>query len=127
MLISLDSSGSIPYYQQIEEQIRDMILTGALEPGELLPSIRQLASNLLTSVITVKRAYQDLEGEGLITTRPGVGTFVRNLEPKDMAKSRAKLVESLAVDLAQTAIRLGVTKEKTIELLQNIMDRELQK
>ena len=127
MLISLDNSGSIPFYQQIQDQIRDMILTGALEPGELLPSIRQLSSKLLTSVITVKRAYQDLENEGLIMTRPGVGTFVRSLKPEDVVKSRIGLVEALVTELAQTAVRLGVSKEEIIEMIQNIMDPEVQK
>ena len=127
MLISLDNSGSIPFYQQIQDQIRDMILTGALEPGELLPSIRQLSSKLLTSVITVKRAYQDLENEGLIMTRPGVGTFVRSLKPEDVVKSRIGLIEALVTELAQTAVRLGVSKEEIIEMIQNIMDPEVQK
>ncbi|HCW51249.1 MAG TPA: GntR family transcriptional regulator, partial [Clostridiales bacterium] len=70
MLIVLDNSNPAPLYQQIVDQVRAKVLAGEIQPGTQLPSIRQLAADLLTSVITTKRAYQELEAAGLIQTRP---------------------------------------------------------
>ncbi len=127
MLISLDNSSSVPLYQQIVDQIKDRILIGALGPGDPLPSIRQLAAQLLTSVITVRRAYQDLESEGLIVTRPGLGTFVSNLKPEDVRGSRLEQIESMVIELVQTANRLGVSKEEILNLFNRAMDLEVSK
>ncbi|HHW11090.1 MAG TPA: GntR family transcriptional regulator, partial [Firmicutes bacterium] len=74
--ISLSSSSDQPYYRQIVEQIRHLILSGRLKPGTQLPSVRQLASDLTVSVITTRRAYEELEREELIVTRPGTGSIV---------------------------------------------------
>lgn len=96
MLISLSSHNPSPLYAQIVEQVRGKILSGELPSGTALPSIRQLAVDLLTSVITTKRAYQELEREGLIVTRPGSGTFVATLDPKTIVEARRA---SLAAEL----------------------------
>ena len=82
MHILIRNTSGAPIYEQIFDQIRDQILSGELEPGAALPSIRSLAKDLRISVITTKRAYEELERGGLITTVPGKGCFVapRNLE-----------------------------------------------
>ena len=71
MEIVISNSSDKPIYEQISSQIRDSILTGALAPGEALPSIRTLAASLRISAITTKRAYSDLEAQGYIETVPG--------------------------------------------------------
>ena len=76
MTIWIDNQGDCPIYEQIVRQLREQILAGALPAGEALPSIRGLAKDLRVSVITTKRAYEELESEGWIITLPGKGSFV---------------------------------------------------
>ena len=76
MQIYLSNSGQEPIYAQITRQIKQQILSGALRPGDALPSIRLLAKELRISVITTKRAYEDLERDGFILTQQGRGSFV---------------------------------------------------
>ena len=82
MDIIIRNTGETPIYDQITRQVKTLILTGALNEGEVLPSMRSLAHDLRISVITTKRAYEELEREGFITRVPGKGCFVapRNLE-----------------------------------------------
>ena len=82
MDIILSNSSSLPIYAQIAIQIKSQILNGNLDEGTLLPSIRNLAKDLRISVITTKRAYEELEREGYINTIPGKGTFIaaKNME-----------------------------------------------
>ena len=82
MDIIISNSGDTPLYDQITRQMKGLILRGELQEGEPLPSMRLLARELRISVITTKRAYEELEREGFITTVPGKGCFVapRNLE-----------------------------------------------
>ena len=76
MNIIISNASARPLYEQIEEQIKNEILAGNLTQGEPLPSIRYLARELKVSIITTKRAYDDLEADGFLTTTPGKGTFV---------------------------------------------------
>ena len=82
MDIIISNSGGVPIYDQITRQMKGLILRGELAEGEALPSMRLLAKELRISVITTKRAYEELERDGFITTVPGKGCFVapRNLE-----------------------------------------------
>jgi len=77
LLITLTNASGVPFYRQIIDQITRMIQSGTLQPGTQLPSVRELAANLLVSLITVRRAYADLEVAGLIIRRQGFGTYVR--------------------------------------------------
>ena len=101
MFIALSPENPDPLYRQVTDQIRDAIASGELQPDELLPSIRELALSLDVSVITIKRAYQDLETEGLIRTRRGQGSFVTAVDPEalrqaKLAEFRAELTRILA-------------------------------
>jgi GntR family transcriptional regulator len=122
MLITLDNSSPAPLYQQIVDEIRGQILTGQLRPGDPLPSIRQLAADLRISVITTKRAYQDLENEGLIQTRPGRGTFVSELEGGHLQQIMLKEVAGPLGEAVHTASRLGVSREVVEGLLKGLLD-----
>ena len=95
-----------PIYDQIYSQIKAQIIAGKLSPGEALPSIRALAKDLRISVITTKRAYEELEREGFINTVPGKGCFVAPQNPElvhEDALRRAEEHLSQAVDIAKTA------------------------
>jgi GntR family transcriptional regulator len=88
--VSLDQPE--PMYHQIKTQLRALIMSGQLEQGTLLPSIRELANDLSCSVITIRRVYQDLETEGLLKTRQGTGTFVAHIEPTEKEKHKLEAV-----------------------------------
>lgn len=100
MRILLSNASPDPIYEQILRQVRAQILSGELKEGQALPSIRKLAQNLQISVITTKRAYDELEREGLIDTVAGKGTFVASpnldfLQEKRIAAVEARLREAL--------------------------------
>lgn len=76
LAIQLSQKSGVPYYRQIVDQLAELVRAGQLGPGAQLPSVRELARDLLVSLITIRRAYADLEAEGLIVRRQGQGTFV---------------------------------------------------
>ena len=117
MDIIIRNSGDTPIYEQITRQMKGLILRGDLREGEALPSMRLLAKDLRISVITTKRAYEELEREGFITSVPGKGCFVapRNLElARENTLRQVEEHLSQAVTLAQTG---GITLEELEETL----------
>ena len=117
MDIVIHNSGGVPIYDQITRQMKGLILRGELKEGEALPSMRLLARELRISVITTKRAYEELEREGFITTVPGKGCFVAPQDPalaREDALRRAEEHLSQAVDIAKTA---GLTLSELTESL----------
>lgn len=120
MLIALDNASGAPLYQQIVEQVRAMILNGSLRPGAPLPSIRQLAADLVISVITTKRAYQELEAQGLIITLPGRGTFVAELDLDAQLASVASIFGTQLDAIARQAHLAGLDLEDVVALLRSV-------
>ncbi len=117
MDIIISNAGDTPIYDQITRQVKGLILRGELAEGEALPSMRLLAKELRISVITTKRAYEELEREGFITTVPGRGCFVapRNLElAREESLRRAEEHLAQAVEAARTG---GVTMDELIQTL----------
>jgi GntR family transcriptional regulator len=118
-MFTLSQTDPRPMYLQIKEQIRHRVAAGDLKPGEEIPSIRALASALQVSVITIKRAYLELEHEGVIITRQGRGSFVADSIELPTALTQRELTEHLeaAVRLAQL---LGLSTEQLAEQLRSI-------
>ena len=118
MDIIISKSSDKPIYEQITSQIKNMILTGTLREGAPLPSMRLLAKELRISVITTKRAYEDLERDGFIETVVGKGSFV--------AKKNAQFVREEILKVAQEHIRQAVDAAKsggiTAEELHEMLD-----
>ena len=117
MDIIISNSGGVPIYDQITRQMKGLILRGELKEGEALPSMRLLAKELRISVITTKRAYEELEREGFITTVPGKGCFVAPQDPalaREDALRRAEEHLAQAADIAKTA---GLTLSELTESL----------
>lgn len=112
--IRIDEQRPEPLYHQIETQLRRLILGGQLQEGTMLPSIRELAMSLKCSAITVRRVYQDLENEGLIRTRQGMGTFVAHVG--ETVKSSQVLVH-VAEQLEQV-IEDGLQQQCTLDELE---------
>jgi GntR family transcriptional regulator len=126
MRLTLSQASGVPFYRQIERQLTDRIRAGQLTPGTLLPSVRQLAAELLVSVITVKQAYTELEAAGLIASRQGRGTFVAE---GAAASARGRLVRDLAAELDATARRaanLDVPREALEDAFRRSIDRYFQ-
>ena len=117
--IHISQTDERPMYLQIMEQIRQRIAAGDWAPGKELPSIRALAAGLAVSVITVKRAYLDLESEGVIVTRHGKGSFVADVNGLAGELQEEKLDEHLeaAAGLART---LGLTDDELATRLRRI-------
>ena len=117
MDIIIRNTGDAPIYDQITRQVKGLILRGELREGEALPSMRLLAKELRISVITTKRAYEELEREGFITTVPGKGCFVapRNLEL--VRESSLRQAEEHLQQAVEAARAGGVTLEELVETL----------
>lgn len=115
MNIVISNSGEIPIYEQIASQIKNAVIAGEVKPGEPLPSLRFLAKELRVSVISTKRAYEELEREGYITSVPGKGSFASEINRELLREEQYKRLEehlNEAVDAARTAgISLGEMKE----------------
>lgn len=108
MTIKLSRATGVPYYRQVEDQLAQSIRSGALPPGAHLPSVRDLAARLLVSVITVRRAYSDLEKAGLVVLRQGAGTRVAaDVAAASRGQAEAEARELLA-DAVLGARRLGL-------------------
>lgn len=117
MRILLSNASPDPIYQQITRQIRQQVLNGELTEGELLPSIRALARDLQISVITTKRAYDELEREGLVNTVGGKGTFVAAQNPELLRERKMQAVEEKLSEAVEQARLLGVDSEQLQEML----------
>ena len=118
MNIRIQSKSGVPIYEQIGQQIKDMILDNILEEGEALPSIRGLASDLKISVITVKRAYEELEREGMIYSVQGKGFYVDNPDREYMEEKRVHGVEEELMAVLVKCHKAGLAKSDVKELLE---------
>ena len=118
MELYISNTGQEPIYAQITRQIKDKILSGELKEGDALPSIRLLAKGLRISVITTKRAYEDLEAAGFIVTMPGKGSFVAPQNPALHREESLKQVESHLQEAVDAARRGGITLAEVSETLQ---------
>lgn len=122
--IIISNSSDLPIYQQIINQIKDSILRGELIEGEVVPSIRILAKELRISVITTKRAYDDLENEGYLTSVAGKGFFVTSQNKELLKETKLRTVEEKLTDAINTAISLGVSKKELEEIFQLLIKEE---
>ena len=116
MFIALSPGHPDPMYKQVTDQIKDAIASGDLKPNDRLPSVRELSEALNVSAITIKRAYQDLETEGFILTRAGMGSFVAPVE-RDALRERklAELQEELR-RLVRSSAKFGISADDIVRL-----------
>lgn len=122
--IIISNSSNLPIYQQIMNQIKDSILRGEVNSGEAVPSIRELAKELRISVITTKRAYDDLEKEGFLTSVAGKGFFVTSQNKEILKETKLRTVEEKLMDAINTANLLGITKKELEEIFQLLIKEE---
>ena len=118
MEIIISSNTNKPIYEQITSQIKAMVMNGELQQGEPIPSMRSLAKSLHISVITVQKAYEDLQRDGFIETTVGKGSFISGCSKEFYQEEQQKLIEEHLQEAADRAKRCGIGLEKLQELLQ---------
>ena len=116
MLILIDNKNGTPIYDQIFTQIKGHILSGELRPDEALPSIRGLAKDLRISVITTKRAYDELERAGYLYTVPGKGSFVAAKNAELLREEHLKKIEEYMTAIADLARGAGVSRGEVLQM-----------
>ena len=117
MKIIISNSSPDPIYEQVARQVRAQIIAGDLREGDGLPSIRKLAHDLQISVITTKRAYEELEKEGFIDTVEGKGSFVAMQNKEFLREKKMKLVEEKLAGAVDEARLLGISAADLQEML----------
>ena len=120
MKIIISNDSGLPIYEQIKNQIKAQIVAGDLKADEGLPGMRTLASDLKVSVITTKRAYNDLEQEGYIYSMPGKGSFVKKLNEEVVRENALAEIEKYFTDAMTVAKAAGIDIEELQEILKTL-------
>lgn len=113
----IDQSSPMPIYAQLEQGIRGLIARGKLREGDQLPTVRQMAVELAINANTVAKVYAELESEGILATKRGVGTFITKPDPKESARDRKRELAVLTEEYMTNSLTLGFSFE---EIVQNI-------
>jgi len=122
MTVLIDNRSGTPIYDQIFTQIKNQILSGALSENEALPSIRSLAKDLRISVITTKRAYDELEGAGFIFTVPGKGSFVAARDTELIREENLRQIEEHMKEIQLLANACGLSRQELGEIYDLLED-----
>jgi GntR family transcriptional regulator len=109
-------------YKQVTDQVKSAIAGGDLKPGEKLPSVRELAEGLKTSAITIKRAYLDLETEGYILTRAGLGSFVTEIDRDKLRLEKLAEFRTALKGILSTGAKFGIKADDLIGLIREIQE-----
>jgi len=120
LFIALSPSNPDPMYKQVTDQIKNAIASGDLKAGDKLPSIRELTDALKTSAITVKRAYLDLESEGFIITRAGLGSFVADIDKDRLKEEKLAEFRTLLQGILATGAKFGIGAGDVVRLIREI-------
>lgn len=124
MEIIISNSSGKPIYEQITDQVKSQIMSGQLKAGDALPSMRALAQSLRISLITTKRAYNDLEAEGFVETVAGKGSFVAAQDPELLREANLKLAEESIRRAVEVAKRGGISKDELTEMVDILYEGE---
>lgn len=124
MDIIISNSSGIPLYEQIEEQIKSQIMTGELVEGDALPSMRVLAKDLKISIITTKRAYEDLERDGFIYSVTGRGSFVKGINSDIVKENMMFAIQELLESAVDKAVLGKVTFDELQEMLKLLYEEK---
>jgi GntR family transcriptional regulator len=117
MNLKISNTSNKPIYEQITTQIKNLIVSGRLKEGEALPSMRLLAKELRVSVITTKRAYEDLEREGFIQTLVGKGSFVAKTDAEKIKRQKLHEIDELIYKAVEIALSSGISYAEVSAML----------
>jgi len=112
-----------PMYMQVTDQIKDAIASETLKPGDKLPSIRELSLELKISIITTKRAYSDLENKGYIITRPGLGSFVADINTEKLREDKLIEISNTLLKIIKTSEKFNITQDDIFALIKEIEEK----
>lgn len=124
MEITLSSSSMTPIYEQLTTQIKSLVIDGKLAAGEAFPSVRSLAAELKISALTVKKAYDRLEEEGLIVTVHGKGSFVERTDTQLALEFRRHEAEKQLAEALARAEAAGLSREEILETVTLLLDAQ---
>lgn len=124
MKIIISNSDNRPIYEQITSQIKGLIVSGKLKEGEALPSMRLLAKELRISVITTKRAYEELEREGFIVSITGKGSFVNRQNTELIREQYLKEIEEKLKEIIQLSLMAGIGRKEISEMFDVLSESE---
>ena len=122
MKIIISNTGNLAIYEQIVSQIKNAIFNHELNAGEALPSIRMLASRLEVSVITTKRAYEELEKENLIRSVAGKGFYVCETNTEYLKEKQYVLLEKKVAEILQECSKAGMTKQEILSMVEELVE-----
>lgn len=122
MKIILTNANKMAIYEQISSQIKNQIISGELKSGQMLPSIRSLAKELGVSVITTKRAYDELEKEHFIESFQGKGSFVSSQDSDLMREKKLNIIEQKFSEALSDAKNLGLSREDIFNMMTLLME-----
>ena len=125
MKILIDNRSGAPIYDQIYSQIKGQIIGGALQPNEMLPSIRGLAKDLRISFVTTKRAYEELEKDGFLYTVPGKGCFVAPKNTELLREENLKKIEEHIDRIVELAASCNLTNEEILAMVRFSMEERV--
>ncbi len=111
-----------PMYKQITDQVKDAIASGGLQPETKLPSIREMSRELKISEITIKRAYSDLENEGFIITRSGLGSYIADINRDKLRQDKWQEIRKDILKILKTAKRFDISTREIIALVKEIKE-----
>ena len=120
MFVVLSPAHPDPMYKQVTDQIKDAIASGELKPNERLPSVRELSEALHVSAITIKRAYQDLETDGYILTRAGLGSFVASVERDALRERKLSELQEELRRLVRSSAKFGISVSDIVRLARQL-------
>jgi GntR family transcriptional regulator len=122
MLDAVDPKAGLPVYRQITEQIQRAVAAGHLQPGDQLPSVRELAAQLLVNPNTVAKVYRDLERDGLLATRRGAGTYISPSAASLAELERFRLISEQLARVATDVRAFGVSPERALALFRSLLN-----
>jgi GntR family transcriptional regulator len=125
-LLSIDNHSGVPIFRQIQNQVRQQILAGQLEPGEQLPPVRDLAVQVRVNPMTVSKAYALLEQEKLVERRRGIGLFAARLSPQRRGSDSLSTLAEMLTGPVTSAVQLGLSDDAAIEVFRRLL-REYRK
>ena len=117
MEFRVDTASRLPIYRQLTGQLREALARGQVEPEQRLPSVRELSRTLVVNPNTVARAYTELEREGVVNTRPGLGVFVARPKPELIKRVRKERFLEMLDHLLTEAVHLGFSAEEVVGMV----------
>lgn len=120
--LAIDPADAVPIWKQIEDGVRRLVVAGVMAPGEVVPSVRELARELRVNPATVSKAYQRLTDAGVLEVRRGEGTFVANRPERLVSNERRVLLADEARRFAEAAAAMGATRDEVEQAVRDALD-----